>query len=221
MAKRANASAARSARRPVRHGRPSPAEPAVRAGHRLGSDVALTHGPRPVFPPPVPPAAEAVGLFQTGMAALQRHQYPVAAEDFRALLDRFPTERALLDRARLYLDLCEREIRRHPTELHTAEERLTAATAALNDGDEARAESLVGALLADTPDHEHGLYLAAAIHARRGHRDAALDELRRAIEVNPDVAAQASLDSDFDGLRDSAVFQSMTDALSAPRPRRH
>ena len=43
-------------------------------------------------------------------------------------------ERALLDRVRVYLDLCERELRSRAPEPRSIEERLTAATAALNDG---------------------------------------------------------------------------------------
>ena len=38
----------------------------------------------------------------------------------------------------VYLALCERELARRPVEPRTTEERLTAATAALNNGDDDR-----------------------------------------------------------------------------------
>ena len=149
------------------------------------------------------------------MEALQRRHYTDAGDAFRMLVSRFPAERALLDRARVYLDVCERELGRRPVQPTTAEERLTAATAALNNGDENRAERLVQAVLAEHPEQDLALYLSAAIHARRGRRDDALAQLRHAIALSPDAAAQATLDPDFDLLHDSEAFH----ALTTPRTR--
>ena len=70
---------------------------------------------------------------------------------------RFPSERALLDRVRVYLDLCERELRRKPPAPKTVEERLTAATAALNDGDEDRADALARSVVSDDADQDLAL----------------------------------------------------------------
>jgi tetratricopeptide (TPR) repeat protein len=153
------------------------------------------------------------------MEALQGRRYTAAAEAFNVLVTRFPAERALLDRARVYLDVCERELRRRPAQPTTPEERLTAATAALNDGDEARAERFVQLVLAEQPEQDLALYLSAAIHARRGRRDEALAGLRLALALRPDAAAQATLDPDFDSLHDSAAFHVLTTPTAA-LPRR-
>ena len=95
------------------------------------------------------------------MEALQRKRYDVAADRFRSLLDRFPGERALLDRTRVYLELAERELNRQPPNPRTLEERVTAATAALNNGQDAEAERLVRSVLADEGRHDLALYLMA------------------------------------------------------------
>src|SRR5262249_20095996 len=125
----------------------------------------------PQPPPPTPPPADAVRLFQSGMEALQRHQYAAASDCFAELTSAFPAERPLLDRARVYLELCQREMRRRPAELGSPEERVTAATAALNNDDEVRAAALVDSVLAEDGEHDLALYLSAAIHARRGQAD--------------------------------------------------
>jgi Tfp pilus assembly protein PilF len=161
-----------------------------------------------------------VSLFQAGMEALQRHEYRASRDLFRSLIADFPSERALLDRARVYSDLCERELRRRPAQPQTAEECLTMATAALNNGDEARAESFVAAVLSEHPEQDLALYLSAAIHARRGQHEEALAQLRQAIAVSPDVAAQATLDSDFDALHTSEAFLAMTDSSGGLLSRR-
>ena len=156
------------------------------------------------------------------MESLQRHHYQQAAAAFRDLFEHFPEERALLERAKVYLDLCERELRRKPANPQTAEERLTSATAALNDGDDARAEHLAKSVLNQEPDHDLALYLLAAVDARRGNTESAMAKLRQAIAISPEVSAQARHDSDFDALHDLPEFHELTEqSPSSPRrPRR-
>jgi len=178
----------------------------------------LTLQPTPVVaypaatsaPPPGPPA-EAIASFQRGMESLQRKDYRVASQTFRDLVERFDSERALLDRARVYLELCERELRRQPPNPTTVEERLTAATAALNNDDDRMAESLAKSVLADQPDQDLAIYLLAAVEARRESIDAALELLTRAIRLSPEAGQQARYDPDFDSLHDSEQFWRLTD----------
>jgi len=147
---------------------------------------------------------------------LQRKDYRAASVSFRDLLERFSSERALLDRARVYLDLCERELQRRPPNPTTIEERLTAATAALNNDDDRRAESLAKSVLADQPDQDLAIYLLAAVEARRESIDAALELLTRAISLSPEAGQQARYDPDFDSLHDSELFWKLTDKKLAP-----
>jgi tetratricopeptide (TPR) repeat protein len=146
------------------------------------------------------------------MESLQRHNYGQAASGFRTLLDRYPSEGALMDRARVYLGLAERELARRPAEPRTVEERLTAATAALNNGDHDKAEALARAVLAEDPLQDLALYLLAAVEARRGLVDAALSYLGQAIAISPEARAQARFDPDFEALRDNDNFRELTDA---------
>ena len=220
MAKIAKSSAVKAAKRTSSRARP-PARMLPSQGRLRGQPPAIVRAAEAAAAPPAEglPSPAAVSVFQAGMEALQGHRYADAAETFNSLVSGFPAERALLDRARVYLHLCTRELRRRPTQPATSEERLTAATAALNDGDEARAERFVQAVLAEQPDQDLALYLSAAIYARRGLRDEALAGLRQAIALRPDVAAQATLDPDFVSLHDSEAFHALT-APTAALPRR-
>ena len=166
--------------------------------------------------PALGPGAEAVALFQAGMQALQTHRYADAVKHFEALLSGFPDEGALLDRTRVYLDLCHRELARHQADPRTVEDRLTAATMALNEDDDAQAEALAFTVLEESPEQDLALYLLAAVHARRGDHGDALAFLSRAFDARPDARAQARHDPDFDDLRDSDAFQAL---LEVPPPR--
>jgi len=171
----------------------------------------------PVAPPP---AAECVALFEQAVDALHRKHFELAGERVRALLTRFPSERALLDRTRVYLQLVEREVNRGPSGPRTVEERLTAATAALNNDQDAEAERFVRAVLADEARHELALYLMAAIEARRGETESALTFLAKAISVSPEVRAQARHDSDFELLRSLDAFHALVDPPSGAAARK-
>ena len=148
------------------------------------------------------------------MQALQRHSYQDAARGFRNLIERYPTERGLLDRSRVYLELCDREIQRQPTVPGTLEEQLTAATAALNNGDDEEAERLAQVVLAEDSEHDLALYLLAVIEARRGSAEAALSYLEKAVEISPEAGAQARFDGDFESLRDTETFRRLTEPPS-------
>jgi tetratricopeptide (TPR) repeat protein len=174
---------------------------------------------RPLAPPPGrQPSAEAVSLFEKGMKALQRHAYGEAADLFRGVISGFPAEGALCERSHVYLSLCERELRRQPAAPKTVEERLTAATAALNDDDDAGAERLARSVLEDVPQHDLALYLLAAVEARRGEMDGALQLLERAIAISPEIRAQAKHDADFEDLRDLEAFRQLIEIPLNPGP---
>lgn len=154
------------------------------------------------------------------MTALQRHAYAPAADAFGHLMKDFPTERTLLDRARVYLELCHREMARRPPSPETSEDRLAIATLALNNGKDRDAEVLARRVLVDDPKKDLASYLLAVIEARRGHADAALAHLEQTIRLNPDARVQARHDDDFASLKDSDAFKALTGSTGAGAQRR-
>jgi Tfp pilus assembly protein PilF len=148
-----------------------------------------------------------VAIYERGVQALQRHDYQAAAGFFRTVLDRYPDERELLERARLYLRVCERETARQPQEPRTPAERVYAATMALNAGDPARALDHLQRALAEDPDSDHGHYTMAVVLGMRGRVEEALEHLRNAIGLNPDNRSLARQDPDLESLRAAAGFR--------------
>lgn len=156
-------------------------------------------------------SSAALREFELAMASMQRHDYASARAQFQLLLSSFPAERALLERVRVFIALCEREMRKAPSEPTTVEERVTLATAALNNGDDRAAERLASEVLRSLPEHDLALYILAAVQSRRGDSQAAIEFLRHAVQVSPDISAQARHDSDFAGLRSLPDFQQLLD----------
>lgn len=189
----------------------APPRPKATAALPAGGDATATAA----APPPPAASSEALEEFEVAMTALQRHDYQKARTSFRRLLDSFPSERALLERVRVFLDLCERELRHTVAAPSTIEERLTLATAALNDGDDGTAERLAQEVLGVSPDHDLALYIVAAVRSRGGDPEAALEYLRHAVEVSPDISAQARHDTDFLALREVPEFRALLDPPGA------
>jgi hypothetical protein len=185
------------------------AESRSTGGDPGSKQVEASRSALPSGKPAVPaPPTEALALFQRAMEALQRHAYREASTAFEAIVMGYPQERGLLDRARVYLELCARESTRRPPAPKTIEERLTAATAALNNDDNAGAEELARSVLGDDPKHDLALYLLAAVFARRG--------AGRAIAQSPEASAQARTDDDFTSLHEEDAFWTLTEPPIVP-----
>ena len=176
--------------------------------------------PAPPPPPPKKPAYyEAIALYERGVQALQRHNYPAAAEHFRVVLERYPDERELVERARLYLRVCERETSRQPQNPTTPEERVYAATVSLNAGDHDRALEHLRRAIEDDPESDHAHYIMTVALTMRGRLDEALDHLQRAIALNPENRSLARQDPDLDTLREHDDFKAILDTPADPRRR--
>jgi hypothetical protein len=172
-------------------------------------------------PPPAPPRKpgfyEAVAIYERGVQALQRHDYAAAADLFRAVIDRYPEERELLERARLYLRVCERETARQTPPPQSSGDHVYAATVALNSGDFASALNHLQRALTVDADNDHAHYIMAAALSMRGRRDEALEHLRRSIALNPENRSQARQDPDLENIRSHEAFQTAIDTPPLPR----
>jgi tetratricopeptide (TPR) repeat protein len=163
--------------------------------------------PAPPPPPRKPAFYEALAVYEAGVRALQRHDFEAGAEGFRGVIQRYPDERELVERARLYLQVCEREKARRPATPQTASEWVYAATVALNAGDQESALSHLGRALEKAPDSDHAHYIMAVALADKGDPSAALRHLQRAISLNPDNRSTALQDPDLSALRSLDAFQ--------------
>jgi outer membrane protein assembly factor BamD (BamD/ComL family) len=162
-------------------------------------------------------------LYEQGLEALQRRAFDAAAATFREILSRYPDEREIHERARLYLKVCERETQRVRPAPSTPEEHLLSATVAMNSGDYDTALEHLRLAEQQRPDSDHAQYMRAVIAVARGDYSAALDRVRRAIELNPENRALARHDPDLEPLRPDEAFRLLVEppaGSSAARRRR-
>ena len=181
--------------------------------------------PAPVqAPPPTPPPAprkpgfyEAVAIYERGVQALQRHDFQNAAEMFRAVIQRYPEERELLERANLFLRVCERETARQAPPPESSGDHVYAATVAINAGDHAAALNHLQRAINADPNNDHAHYIMAVALTARARRDEAIEHLKRSIALNPENRNQARQDPDLEALRDHQDFRAAIDTPALPR----
>lgn len=159
---------------------------------------------------------EALAMYESGVRALQRHDYQGAATQFRSIMERYPEERELQERSALYLRVCERETARRPATPQTPQERVYAATVALNAGDTATALDHLRRALSDSPDSDHAHYIMSVALAAKGDSGQALEHLRQAISLNPENRSLARQDPDLEPVRGVEEFRELLDAPGGP-----
>ena len=193
-------------------GRTTPPKTAVVQQFRVAERPARP-APDPPAPPPRKPAYyDAIAVYETGVRALQKHDFSTAAEQFRTVLQRYPEERELVERSTLYLRVCERETASRPTGPKTPRERIYAATVALNAGDFEGAQSLLRQALSDNPDDDHGHYIMAVALSSAGLNGEAVSSLRQAIALNAENRSIARQDPDLAEFRATDVGRVLLDS---------
>lgn len=161
---------------------------------------------------------DAVALYEKGLDALQRHAYQDAVKALEAILERFPVERELHERVRLYLNVARRHVTSPSSNPKSVEERLYAATLATNLGRYDEAISHLRLVRDEDPDNDHALYMLSVALALKGEHAEAVAHLERAIAINPENRAMARQEADFETLRDDDAFRAAIDAGNgAPR----
>jgi tetratricopeptide (TPR) repeat protein len=160
-----------------------------------------------------------VAVYERGLEALQRHDYPAAVERLESVLRLYPDEKELHERVRLYLSVCQRQVLARVTAPRTIEERLYASTLAINGGNYDEAISHLRLVRDEDPDNEHALYMLAVAHTQRGEHAQAIAHLERAIALNPENRSLARRDPDLEPLRGDETFRAALDAAPASPPR--
>jgi tetratricopeptide (TPR) repeat protein len=151
--------------------------------------------------------AQAVEAFEKAVKALGKRDYEKARDLFDQLIQGFPDERDLLDRAHSYREVCRKALDTRPGAKPKGFDALLAhAVLTHNRGEFDEALKLLEQALGLEPTSDDALYCLAASAAQAGHTDRALEALGKAIEIEPGNRAQARSDSDFDALRESEAF---------------
>jgi len=169
----------------------------------------------PTRPPARSTYAEAVLTYERAMQALQAKRYRDAASLLKTVIVTYPEEKELLERAQLYLRVCQRHLAPPDATPNTPEERVYAATLAINTGDTERAVALLSSAVAQDPANDRAEYMLGVALAIRGNHEAAIPHLERAVALNPETRNLIAKEADLEAARRTDAIVAL---LSAPPP---
>ncbi len=154
----------------------------------------------------------AVKTFESAVRAFQKQKYHKAMELFENLVKSEFTE--VVQRARVYMRLCQQKVNRSGPTPRTAEEYYTFGVAALNARELESAIEHLGKAERLRPNKDHIQYALAAAYSLRGNASSALEHLKAAIRLRPEDRFQARRDEDFQRLASDSRFRQLLYAES-------
>lgn len=163
---------------------------------------------KPLPPPPQPTFEEAAALtaFESAHKEFTRGRFAEARNQFRSLIEKYPSVSEVAARARTYLAVSESRLRTDLTPPRDADSLYDRGVIELNRGDYVAAQELFERALKREPEAAHIHYGLAATRARLGAIDAALRSLRSALDLQPKLRIRAQRDLDLNSLRTDPEF---------------
>jgi tetratricopeptide (TPR) repeat protein len=178
--KRKSAASARKGR-----GHAAPAAPKLRPKPRL-----------------TPEQEKAYREFEHAVTLLYKQEYDRAKTGFQDILEKYPAERDLADRGRIYLKVCEGRAGRLPR--GEAADPYLQAVVQYNEGEYEEALKILGRK-ADSKD-ARATYLTACAKLALGEREEGLRLLRESIRLDPDNRYRALNDPDLEEINTAEDF---------------
>jgi tetratricopeptide (TPR) repeat protein len=167
-------------------------------------------GKKPPAPPQKPTFkedpgfAQAVQNYEGAIKAMQEHKF----EKAKALLEKVITggSRELLDRARVYLNLCNQQLAAGSTSFKTQEEHFDYSVSLINSGQYDQARGHLEKIMKQNSKADFAYYGMAVVDCLTGQVESSLKNLNEAIRLNPQNRFQARNDSDFQNMADDPRF---------------
>ena len=142
--------------------------------------------------------------YQAAVLLLQQGKYEKALSILEKLLPDAPVE--IQDRCRMYISTCRRQMDKTNLSFLTPEEHYDYAISLLNTGYYEEAREQFNAILSAHPEADYAFYGLAVLEAITGRVQDCLNNLARAIELNPKTRLQARVDNDFQNMVDDPRF---------------
>jgi hypothetical protein len=147
---------------------------------------------------PASPAAMQLKTWEQAMRLFTERRFTEACEQFR-IVAKGP-DFQVADKARSYLQICERKTARPELEFRTAEDHFNYGVERMNARDMEPARLHLGRALGIEPEGDHILYTLALCCGLSGDGAGACENLKRAISLEPRNRILARQDPEFSTL---------------------
>jgi tetratricopeptide (TPR) repeat protein len=135
-----------------------------------------------------------------------------AVESLKAFIEKYPVERELIDRARIYIAISEARLKgeKGAPSLKTADDYYQFGIYKTNARDFEEAQKLLEKAAKLSPEEGRIHYALADLHCLLGQTEISLDYLRKAIQQNKSFRILAQNETDFEPLWEDKKFKIIT-----------
>jgi len=151
-----------------------------------------------------------------GIELIYRKDFKKARNELSTLVKSYPEETEILARARSYIQICNREEQAQKKPEIPQDQLYSLGVLEHNKANYDLAISYFQDSLKKHPDADYIYYSLAASLAMKGDRQAFLDHLKKAIELNEDSRIHARNDNDFSAYETDQEFAELLGILPGP-----
>ena len=151
-----------------------------------------------------PARAQLLHQYETAMKLFQEGKVDKAKTAFEAILKADAAD--LVERVRVHLAACARQMERKSRSFANLEERYDYAISLVNTGFYEDAREQLQAILKERPAADFAYYGLAVLESLTGRVEECLQHLSEAIRLNANNRVQARNDSDFQDMADDPRF---------------
>ncbi len=153
---------------------------------------------------------KALAAFGAAMKAFHKGDMEKSAVELKAFIEKYPTERELVDRAQIYITIAQKRPKKEIVHLKTFADHFHYAVFKINAGDLEGALKVLEKALEFKTDEAKVQYLLADVLCQMGQTEPCLDALKKAIQKDKFFATLAQNEADFEPLWEDKKFKLIT-----------
>lgn len=153
---------------------------------------------------------KALSAYSQAMKVFHKGEYEKATELLKDFKDKHPSEKELVDRAKIYLEICRVRKKKEKIQLKTFNDYYEYGVYKINQGDYEEALKLLGKAQEIKPKEGKIFYLMADAYCLIGKPERCLEHLRKAIHIDKYLGILAQNEPDFEPLWEDKKFKLIT-----------
>ncbi|MCX8159602.1 MAG: tetratricopeptide repeat protein [Candidatus Saccharicenans sp.] len=150
---------------------------------------------------------KALALYNQGIKDFRKNDHDKALASFKELVETYPEEHELVDRAKVYISICERGPKKESISPRNIEDYLFYAQMRINQGDHPAALKLLEKALELKREEARVYYLMATAYVQAGQVEEGLEALKKALQKDKSLAIMAQNEPDFESIWEDKRFK--------------
>jgi tetratricopeptide (TPR) repeat protein len=153
---------------------------------------------------------KALAAYGQAMRSFHKENFQKASEELKLFMENHSSEKELVDRAKIYLDISKSRIKPIKMTLKTLEDYYQFGVYQLNLGEYKEALKALEKAREKEPKDGKILYLMANAYYLMGETDQCLEHLKEAVKLDKFFGILAQNETDFEELKDDKKFNLIT-----------